>query len=336
MNASWIIAQPFSAMRAQHRIAAHGPDAGPDPLAGDRHMPLRDFVAELEAARSAADDPLIAWQMGETFELADLGQLGCTVAQAPTLGAALRCFQQGFFALQSGAEVRLDVDGSEAHFHYRILDSRIWPRRADAELTLGVLAGIVRRYVPGEPMMNGVSFEHAPCAARRQIADKVSCQLRYDAGDNTISLPLRLLDRRRSDAAATDTAFRDSLQALDRHVQELRRAEPLPDRVRLAIFERIGRAPLDQDSIARVLGLSERSLRRHLESNGTSFQELTEECRRIFCHALLVRSAVPLSEIAFRLGYSDQTAFSRAFSRWYGASPRALRQAGDAGESVIR
>ena len=90
-----------------------------------------------------------------------------------------------------------------------------------------------------------------------------------------------------------------------------------------------------------AIGLTDRAdavavLRRHLESNGTSFQELTEECRRIFGHALLVRSAVPLSEIAFRLGYSDQTAFSRAFSRWYGASPRALRQAGDAGESVIR
>ena len=91
---------------------------------------------------------------------------------------------------------------------------------------------------------------------------------------------------------------------------------------------RIGREAIDQDAIACHLGVSRRTLRRRLDAEGTSFHELTEVCRRNVGHALLVRSELPMIEIALRLGYSDHTAFSRAFSRWFGASPRELRRAG--------
>ena len=67
---------------------------------------------------------------------------------------------------------------------------------------------------------------------------------------------------------------------------------------------------------------------RRLDAEGASFNLLCQIARRNIGHALLVRTDMPMIEIAMRLGYSDHTAFSRAFSRWFGASPRALRKAG--------
>lgn len=104
--------------------------------------------------------------------------------------------------------------------------------------------------------------------------------------------------------------------------------QPVSHRVWHAMMERIGRDDIDQDAIARAHGVSRRTLRRQLDAECTSFHELTESCRRNVGHALLVRTDLPMIEISMRLGYSDHTAFSRAFSRWFGASPRELRKAG--------
>ena len=75
---------------------------------------------------------------------------------------------------------------------------------------------------------------------------------------------------------------------------------------------------------------------RALAAEGRPFHAILEECRRAHGFALLVRSDRLFGEIALLLGYSDQTAFSRAFSRWYGVSPRELRKMGAEEVSAIR
>jgi AraC-like DNA-binding protein len=79
--------------------------------------------------------------------------------------------------------------------------------------------------------------------------------------------------------------------------------------------------------IARQLGLSARSLHRRLAEHGLSFQSLTEETRREIATAMLHEDRYALSEIAFLTGYSEQSAFNRAFKRWMGVTPAAYRKA---------
>jgi AraC-like DNA-binding protein len=75
--------------------------------------------------------------------------------------------------------------------------------------------------------------------------------------------------------------------------------------------------------VAGELGLSARTLRRRLEAEGTSFQRLLDETRFALAEAYLARGPVSTPELAFMLGFSEASAFHRAFRRWTGTTPGA-------------
>jgi AraC-like DNA-binding protein len=81
-----------------------------------------------------------------------------------------------------------------------------------------------------------------------------------------------------------------------------------------------------QGEVARVLAVSARTLARRLAEEGTTLGGLVEEARRERALLLLDDHSLSCSEIAFLLGYSEPAAFFRAFKRWTGTTPQALRR----------
>ena len=77
------------------------------------------------------------------------------------------------------------------------------------------------------------------------------------------------------------------------------------------------------DAIAAEMGISVRSLRRHLASERTSFRQILQSHRRCAIEAILCSDGARLSDLANRLSYSDSAVLSRAFKSWTGVSPRA-------------
>lgn len=301
---------------------------------GQDMLPLRSFVGLLEEAREGGDLPI--WRRGEAFDKERLGLMGGAIARCATYGEALRLFVQGFPLVQSETEIALSVEGDEARFAYRVLDSRIWPRRADAELTLGLVAGIGALYGVGHDAIRECAFEHESDGDSRPLAAHLGLAPRYGREANAIVLSPRALSARRLSSEPECEGAGALSRSLDAALAERRRRTPLAHRVRELVLKRIGQERIGQEQIVKALGLSERSLRRSLAAEGSSFQQILDECRQAQGFALLVRSSKPMSEIAFLLGYSDQTAFSRALTRWFGVSPRDLRKMGAEAESVIR
>ena len=79
------------------------------------------------------------------------------------------------------------------------------------------------------------------------------------------------------------------------------------------------------DEAAQLLSMHRRTLNRHLQAQGTSFQKVLDEVRFESARQLLDATRIPLDEIATSLGYSEASAFSRAFRRWSGAPPSRHR-----------
>ncbi|AUH34204.1 AraC-like transcriptional regulator QhpR [Paracoccus tegillarcae] len=325
MDSPWIISEPLAAVEA---ITTGGGDTD---CQSNSVMPLRVFVSSLERLAGNAADAAALWRAGEVMDLAHLGAIGCAMTAAPTLGAALRCFVNYFGTVQSASSLSMEQDGDMVALRYRVLDEDIWPRAADAQLTLGVICGTARRFAPDADRALIAQLEVAESAPARAITAHLERQVRGGM-DNALFIPARLLDRTVRLVSDNPSAahFRDAVQTLDQHQRNVRLKQPVSDRVIDLLLRRMGQdgADLggDQDAIARAMGMSRRTLRRKLEAEGTSFHELNESCRRNVGRALLARSDLPMIEIALRLGYSDHTAFSRAFTRWFGVSPRELRK----------
>ena len=79
--------------------------------------------------------------------------------------------------------------------------------------------------------------------------------------------------------------------------------------------------------VARRLALSERTLHRRLSDRGVSYKSLVETTRRHLGENLLRDGRYTVSEVAFLTGFSEQSAFNRAFKRWTGQTPTAFRKA---------
>ena len=102
---------------------------------------------------------------------------------------------------------------------------------------------------------------------------------------------------------------------------------PLTARVEQLVARRLGEADISLPAIAGALGMSPRSLSRKLAARGTSFQQVTDRLRRDLALHYVGEAGLSVTETAFRLGYAEVSCFSRAFRRWTGQSPQAVRLA---------
>ncbi len=221
--------------------------------------------------------------------------------------------------------------------HFQLLETPSlvvvdWTR--DLPLTLGVRSGneaIIAQFVQFCRMASGmeviprmVTFRHA---APRSIAVHEAffgCRVIFGADRNSLHFDPTFLD---APLPGADDAL---VEFLDRYLKK-RAADPgaprsLKDRVRAALLSGLTDGVPTSEQVARGLGMSDRSLRRHLRREGASYRELVQSVRLQFAQALLHDSNSSIAEVAFLAGYSDAGAFSRAFRRDMGRSPREFRE----------
>ncbi|MGQ0590516.1 MAG: helix-turn-helix transcriptional regulator [Sphingosinicella sp.] len=104
-----------------------------------------------------------------------------------------------------------------------------------------------------------------------------------------------------------------------------RRETPLRRAVERHLEPLLSSGPIRIDEVARALGYSRQTLYRRLKAEGATFEEVLDDLRRRVALRLIRDEALPVKEAAWRLGFSDPAAFSRAFKRWTGASPSEQR-----------
>ena len=125
-------------------------------------------------------------------------------------------------------------------------------------------------------------------------------------------------------------ASRTMLAIVERHADDalsrLPRGEDFMTALRRGIRTHLPDGPVTPASLAAAHALSTRTLQRRLEAAGTSVRKLLDEERRDLALHHIQSRRTPLIEIAFLLGFSDASAFTRAFTRWSGRSPSEYRQ----------
>lgn len=287
-------------------------------------VPLRGFVGLMQAAAAAVGSPGLGRAAGSAFALANLGEMGLAMEAAPSLGAAFSIFCRAFAAVQSDSQLELAVEDGAASLRYRILDPRVWPRDQDAEFTMTILAGFIGRVAGRGWRPLRVALEHAPRESEAEREAAWRCPVRHGAVWNVLEFPAQLLDRPTPDPAPDE--FRRIARDVAARAAERRQEAGLALRARREVLARLGEGEVTQGAVATALGRSERSMRRQLLAEGASFSELLAACRCEIGRVMLAQGSLTTAEIAARLGYSDATAFERAFRRRTGLTIAAARR----------
>ncbi len=102
-------------------------------------------------------------------------------------------------------------------------------------------------------------------------------------------------------------------------------ADSFRARVQKAAEALLPKGEANVDQVARELGVSRQTLYRRLKAEGVTFEELLDETRKRLALNYLKREKLSVKAVAYKLGFSDPAAFSRAFKRWTGSSPAAFR-----------
>ncbi|MFQ7901462.1 AraC family transcriptional regulator [Stutzerimonas degradans] len=279
-----------------------------------------------EAARQSGCDNFGLYY-GQQFKPQALGLLGYIGLCSATVEQALINFARAFPLHQRNSLIRLVDDGECYRFDYQVRHGAILCRRQDAELTLGMARNLIRHVLGSQWAPRAVHFEHPRPADWHEHSKVFDAPVYFEQPYNSLLIPKAGLNRPMpgSDPILL-MVMQDSLRQLSLAGGE----EPdVVDDARAQIRQRLMLGEPGLDDIAEQMGMSSWSLQRRLREEGLSFSALVDKQRQELATYYLRQQQLPISELAPLLGYSETSAFSRAFRRWFGVSPRQWRQHSD-------
>jgi len=172
-----------------------------------------------------------------------------------------------------------------------------------------------------------VTFEHPKPASTAEHERIFRCPITFDADATAVTFANESMH-----LPTEGGGDRELVQVLERHAEALLAKLPprtaFSSRVRAAMTPLLAGGDVTIDRVAAVLGSSARSVQRRLHEEGTSFQRVLDDLRTEAAVAYLRERTHSIAEVALLLGFSDQTAFHRAFVRWTGRTPGEVRRAG--------
>jgi AraC-like DNA-binding protein len=249
------------------------------------------------------------------------------VAQtAPTRRVALQHLCRYWHLLNDGVDVAIESSRSETCLTLRTRAPKPLAR-AWIDLTVVVL-GVAAMKTTDRPRPSPfVGLPYPEDEAGRRIGELLSTKVRFDApclqmGIDRESLDEPLLNRNEMLQRIAVT-HADALMAGVENAAD----DPgdLAPRVEEVVRARLGSFDPSVDGVAKALGISSRTLQRRLQTQGTSLRAVVGEARKRIAIAELEKPETTITDIAFLLGFSETSAFDRAFRRWTGASPSAFR-----------
>ena len=297
------------------------PDEPPDPsvmVSDEEYYGLLERIAAIDP--EATSLPL---RVGASMRCDDYGAFGLAWKSAPTLRASCERAERYARVLTSVATYQLIDAGDDAYLHLHRSGDRRLGLRLSNEATIASIASICTEVSTRKFQPLAIHFRHAAPGSPAFHREHFSCPVHFDSDKDALHLSgsTLLVPNRLGDVAIAqffDAHLESELAILDND-------DALDQRIRIQVSQRLSNGVPRISDIARSLGMSGRTLQRRLSEQGYSFQTLVDESRRQLAERLLQQTQYPLAEIAFLTGFSEQSAFTRAFRRWAGQTPRSFR-----------
>lgn len=291
----------------------------------DIRISFAKYSALMRAGKELCNDPALALHFGEAAD-------PCEISIVATIAAASTSMIDAIAQLNRYSRLVVDADtaGADRFQIVRddagpwLVDARLHPN-AFPELTESTFARMVssaRRHGYA-PFATAVQVTHAEPSYRGEYDRIFSAPVSFGSNRNALLLDESLLSE--GIAPQPRYVFGVLSEHADALLRSLEESKSVRGRVESLLMPILHKGEARINAIAREMGVSRWTLSRRLKTEGATFEQVLDDLRRKMAHHYLSGKKVSISETAYLLGFSDPAAFSRAFKRWTGMSPKGAR-----------
>jgi len=287
---------------------------------------VRAQIKLLNIAADALNDDFLGFHLAREFEPREVGLVYYVIASSSTLAEAMSKAERYCRLVNEGIALRFKVD----HSAVIALESMDLDRQVDLHQMEFWAFGMVRvcRLLTGmriAPLQ--LRLMHLRDLVLDEVRSFLGCDIEFGANSDEIILPkatavLPLVN--------ADTHLNTLLTAYaeDALAHRASHAAHIRSKVERAIAPLLPHGKATVSEVARELGISQRKLARLLSAEGLTFSAILQQFRLDLGKAYITHRDLSISQIAWLLGYGEVSAFTNAFRRWTGTTPREMRAAG--------
>jgi AraC-like DNA-binding protein len=281
-------------------------------------FPKRRFQALWQVASDATGDPAVALRVSTMVKPNMLGIIGYLASASESGRNAFELVNGLTPLLWEDVECDLESDG-EVAFIRCSTGSSPQASRFTTEYAIGLTITMSRLLGAARSNPLEARFSYPAPAYADEYRRILRLPVRFDAGEDGVLFPISMLDSLNPSA---DAALRQLLEkyAADQ-LAKIPTSARLSQRIRAYILSMMPLGSLSADTVAARFSMSNRTLRRRLREEATSYQEILDDVRAELARHYLTKEKRGIDEIAFLVGFSDPSAFTKAFRRWTGKTP---------------
>lgn len=291
----------------------------------DARIPFSHYAALMRAGKELAGDPALGLHFGETYEMADLSVVGL-------IGRASETMAEAFAQFNRYARLTADVGGGPERFTLERRDGLLWmiDTREDAnafpehsEASFARMVTTSRRWLGDTSFMKAVHFTHTAPPYRAEYDRIFGFDVIFESDVNALVTDETWLTRKTLHASTY--VFGVLSERAGALLASLEASDSVRARVESFIMPMLHTGEASMDRVAAKMGVSRPTLFRRLKGEGVTFEKVLDDLRHKLAQHYLSGEKVSVNEAAYLVGFSDRAAFSRAFKRWTGSSPRASK-----------
>jgi AraC-like DNA-binding protein len=287
-------------------------------------LEVRTQIKLLELAAEEAQDEWLGFHLACSFDLREIGLVYYVIASSDLLADALRNAERYSQINNEGVRLRFSLQDGTAAIALDYVNVDRHADRHQIEFWLVTLVRICRQVTNGRLVPSRLKTKHFRARTPAEFKAFFGVDIEFGANADEICFPRPI--------ALLSVVGRDEYlnELLRRYAEDALARKP---RKRLAVRSKVedilpellphGGATVSE--VARRLGMSSRTLSRKLAHEGTSFAEILEQLRAALAKRYIGDETLPVSEIAWLLGYREVSSLTHAFERWTGMTPRRFR-----------
>src|SRR5258705_4859232 len=315
---------PCRDVRLPRNMPSVSTPAGP-PCATTRGLPRSPKqIRILELASEELQDGLLGFHLARNFDFREIGLVYYVIASSERLADALLNGKRYCTIMNEGVRLNVKLDDRAAAIALDYVDVDRQSDRHQIEFWLVTLVPICPQVTDTRLAPRHLRIRHRRDETPAEMRSFFGCDVEFGAASDEIIFPAPVasLPIVGSDNYLNDLLLRYAEEALADRPQERASLRSAVERV---LPQLLPHAKASASNIAQKLTISTRTLSRKLRHEDGAFGEILKETRAALAKRYLAERDLPVSEIAWLLGYVEVSSFTNAFKRWTGMTPRQFR-----------